>query len=253
MTRSSPRSSSIIASDRASVSLTAISSGVATATTPVNSRSAIVLRDRPSLTRDRSDPRDLRERPRRAQDPDAVTGGGSVDDDEVVRGRAARLALELGELPDLADAEQLAHPRGRHRERVEQPARAERVAERADLDLQVLLHRVLRVDRDREQVQAQARARGTAPPSRSNARCTRSWAASSATIVRRPWRAASIPSAIATVDLPTPPLPVTNTSRLSRTLGTGAEHTHRPAGKPAHPARRGGRRIPLAACEYRRV
>ena len=50
-------------------------------------------------------------------------------------------------------------------------------------------------------------------PSCSNARWTCSWLASSTTIVRSPWRAASIPSAVATVDLPTPPLPVTNSSR----------------------------------------
>ncbi len=52
---------------------------------------------------------------------------------------------------------------------------------------------------------------------------TRDWAASSATIVLSPRRAATSPSAVATVDLPTPPLPVTNRSRLSRRAGTGGE------------------------------
>jgi hypothetical protein len=46
-------------------------------------------------------------------------------------------------------------------------------------------------------------------PSRRNARDTRSWSATSQTIVRRPARAAATPSAAATVVLPTPPLPVT--------------------------------------------
>ena len=45
----------------------------------------------------------------------------------------------------------------------------------------------------------------------------RSCSATSQTMVRLPARAAARPSAAATVVLPTPPLPVTNTSRLSRT------------------------------------
>src|SRR5688500_15896336 len=43
----------------------------------------------------------------------------------------------------------------------------------------------------------------------------RSWWATSQTIVRRPLRAAARPSARATVVFPTPPLPVTKTSRFS--------------------------------------
>ena len=42
----------------------------------------------------------------------------------------------------------------------------------------------------------------------------------SQTIVRRPVAAAVIPRASATVDLPTPPLPVTITRRLSSSSGT---------------------------------
>jgi hypothetical protein len=58
----------------------------------------------------------------------------------------------LRKLPDLADAEQLSHSRGRHREHLEQSALTEQMAGRTgDLDEQVLLHRLLRVDRDREQ------------------------------------------------------------------------------------------------------
>jgi hypothetical protein len=62
---------------------------------------------------------------------------------------------ELRELVELADAEELAHPGGRHGERLEDPAGPERLAERAGLHPQVLLHRRLGVDRDREQAVGQ--------------------------------------------------------------------------------------------------
>ena len=152
---SSPRSSRASASRSARVSLTGISSGV----DDRDDAGEVAVGDR---RRDRRGPGARSVRPgrcrrtsRRTQDPHAVTAGRRVDDDEVVRRGAARSApLELGELPHLADAEQLAHSRGRHREGVKQPARAERLPERADLDPQVLLHRVLGVDRDREQTGA---------------------------------------------------------------------------------------------------
>ena len=48
-----------------------------------------------------------------------------------------------------------------------------------------------------------------------------SWEETSQTIVRLPCAAARIPSATATVVLPTPPLPVTKTSLLSSSSGTG--------------------------------
>src|SRR5665811_47728 len=48
-----------------------------------------------------------------------------------------------------------------------------------------------------------------------------SWEETSQTIVRLPSAAARSPSATATVVLPTPPLPVTKTSRLSRMSGIG--------------------------------
>ena len=103
-------------------------------------------RDRPALMCDRADPGDLGKRPGGAEQPDAVAGGGGVDDHEVVRSGPAGAALKLGELPNLADRQQLAHPRRCHRERLEQAARAERVADRAELDPEVLVHRVLGVD-----------------------------------------------------------------------------------------------------------
>ena len=49
-----------------------------------------------------------------------------------------------------------------------------------------------------------------------------SWEATSQTIVRFPSAAARRPSARATVLLPTPPLPVTKTRRLSRRSAMGA-------------------------------
>src|ERR1700754_5115636 len=48
-----------------------------------------------------------------------------------------------------------------------------------------------------------------------------SWAETSQTIVRFPSAAARIPRATETVVLPTPPLPVTITNRLSRSSGIG--------------------------------
>ena len=55
----------------------------------------------------------------------------------------------------------------------------------------------------------------------SNIREAFSWAATSQTIVRLPSAAARIPRATETVVLPTPPLPVTITNRLSRSSGIG--------------------------------
>ena len=55
----------------------------------------------------------------------------------------------------------------------------------------------------------------------SNIREAFSWEATSQTIVRLPSSAARRPRATATVVLPTPPLPVTKTSRLSSNSGIG--------------------------------
>src|SRR6202042_2240684 len=55
----------------------------------------------------------------------------------------------------------------------------------------------------------------------SNIREAFSWAETSQTIVRLPSAAARIPRATETVVLPTPPLPVTITNRLSRSSGIG--------------------------------
>jgi hypothetical protein len=83
-----------------------------------------------------------------------VAGGGRVHDHQVVARGAARAALHLRELPDLAHRHQLAHARRRHGEVLEHARPGQHVGERLhpDLDAQVLLQRVLRVDRDRPQV-----------------------------------------------------------------------------------------------------
>ena len=85
-------------------------------------------------------------------------------------------------------------------------------------------------------------------PSRRNARETRSCSATSQTIVRRPARAAATPSAAATVVLPTPPLPVTYSSRLSRrsaSIVCGKDDN----GRSGH--QRGLRGLPAAAAPAR--
>ena len=77
------------------------------------------------LARDRTRVRRAGERARRAEHRDAVPGGGRVDDHEVVGRRARGAAVELRELPELADGEQLAQPRRRRREEPEQAAAAQ--------------------------------------------------------------------------------------------------------------------------------
>src|SRR3954452_8484543 len=80
-------------------------------------------------------------------------------------------------------------------------------------------------------------------PSRWKARDTRSWRATSQTIVRLPARAAARPRAAATVVFPTPPLPVTKTSRLSKSADTpegfSPRHTNRHADGDSRPHARG--------------
>ena len=69
--------------------------------------------DHPALAGDAAHARGLGERARRGQHRDAVAGRGRVEDDEVVGVGAGRAAVLLGELPDLADGQQLAQPRRR--------------------------------------------------------------------------------------------------------------------------------------------
>jgi len=114
------------------------------------------LRDPVRLVCDRADLRDLCERSRRPQDGNAVPARRSVDDREVVRQRLRCPATLLREFPDLAEAEQLAHSRGGHRERREQAAVAEdRTRGAPDLEREVFLHGALRVDRQPEEVRVE--------------------------------------------------------------------------------------------------
>jgi hypothetical protein len=108
--------------------------------------------DDPRLPGDRAGGRDVRERAWRVEQREPVTGRRRVDDDEVVRLGAGRAALGLGELPELAHRQQLAHARRRRGEVGEQAARREHLGERAgELVGEVLLHRRLGVDADRVQ------------------------------------------------------------------------------------------------------
>ena len=93
------------------------------------------------------------ERPRRAEDRDAVAGRGRVDDDEVVGVGAGGAAVELGELPELADRQQLAHAGRGGGDHPEDAAADEDLGDRRRRELvaQVLVQRVLRVDGDVEQ------------------------------------------------------------------------------------------------------
>ena len=82
-----------------SVSLTGISSGVATATTPGEARSAIVsaiVRPWCAIGPTRAM---LGERPRRPQEADAVAGGRRVDDHEVVGSWRRRCGARAGRAP----------------------------------------------------------------------------------------------------------------------------------------------------------
>ena len=125
--------------------------------------------------------------------------------------------LELRQVPDLAHRHQLGEAGRRRGQVLEDAAAAEHAGQRARLELvaQPLLLGALRVDASRRTARAAARAR---PRSRSRVaehRGERCWSPTSHTTTRLPRRAAASPSAAATVVLPTPPLPVTSTRRLS--------------------------------------
>ena len=83
-----------------------------------------------------------------------MAGGRRVDDHQVVLAPALHLAVELRQLPDLADRDQLLQPRRRRGEVVEDAAAEEHVPHRPHLQLQqhVLAHRLVGVDRDRPEV-----------------------------------------------------------------------------------------------------
>ena len=201
-----------------SVSATGISSAVDTASTAVSSRVGEEARHRAALLGDRADARDRRKRARRLQHRQTVPGRRSVEHDQVVGPRAAGAPLGLGQLPDLADRQQLAHARRRRGQRREDPAARQQRGQRA---------------------RSAAAGAGT-PPSRAAGR-SRCGAADRRPLARRtrpprptrPARArgrhgppprprscaaragsAASPNAAATVDFPTPPLPVTTSKRV---------------------------------------
>ena len=87
---SSPRpSAAVVAASCSSVSPTASSLGRATATRRQRRGSASASATARACAGDRPDARDLGERPRRAQHPEAVAGGGRVEDHDVERPRVA--------------------------------------------------------------------------------------------------------------------------------------------------------------------
>ena len=202
---------------RSSVSLTGISSGHATAQMAVSSGSVMNSWIASAWRLIGPDAGDVAEGLRGAQDPEPVAGGGRVDDHDVVLGRLLHPPVELRQLPHLADRDQLAQPRRGGGEVGEDPVLEQHVVERLHLDLQqqVLLQRALRIDREAVQVLGDLASRGSRRPCVWNSLDIRSCWATSQTIVRLPRRAAATPSAAATVDLPTPPLPVTKIRRLS--------------------------------------
>ena len=160
------------ASCSASVSVTASSSARATATTAVTSGSLSVAWMIDAWRATGPGVRSAGERARCAEHRDAVPGGGRVDDDEVVGGRARRAAVELRELPELAHGEQLAQPGRRGGEEPEQTAAVQQPGGGGrQLVAEVLLHRLLGVDGDVEQAggelglgRAVARVRGVEHP-----------------------------------------------------------------------------------------
>ena len=110
--------------------------------------------ERLRLRVDRADAGDRGEGARRLQEADPVPGRRRVDDHQVVLAPALDLAVELGELPDLADRDQLLQARRGGGQVVEDAAAEEHVPHRPHLQLQqhVLAHRLVGVDRDRPEV-----------------------------------------------------------------------------------------------------
>ena len=136
-----------------SVSLTGISSGAATITTPVCAGSPRMSSIHPVWSRTMPDLHQLLDRLRRRQLAGDVAGGRRVDDHEVV--------AALAHLPqELADGEDLLHPRRRVGHEVERAGQRAEPGDERDLQLeaQVLLERLLGVHRHREQARATPRA-----------------------------------------------------------------------------------------------
>ena len=155
--------------------------------------------------------------------PWPVAGASTIDD--VVGLRARGAALVLRQLPDLADRQQLAQP-GRRRRDVAERRRSRRSARRsavpgagrARYSSSARRGSTASVHRPGRELGLDARARAARP----NRRGTSPRPLTSTTIARRPRRAASRPSAAASVERPTPPLPSTKTRRRSSSRGRRA-------------------------------
>jgi hypothetical protein len=104
------------------------------------------------LALDRPDPRDVAECLRRPQQAETVSRGRGVDDHQVVLSPFLDPAVELGQLPHLADGHELAQARGRGGEVGKDPVLEHHLVEGLDPDLeeQVLLQGPLGIDRERE-------------------------------------------------------------------------------------------------------
>ena len=206
------------------VSFTGISSGSATATTPVRlgsrrNSSMIGAWRRIGPTRAMS-----REGARRAQHRQPVAGGGRVHDHEVVRRRRSvrRWSCASSQiLPIVTSSCRPGRGRGRSTGRSRLPP--SRPAERPDCSWwrSYSSMRALGIDRHAEEARGAARSPWPCPLRAEHGRAAAAGRRPRTTIVRLPARAAARPRAAATVVLPTPPLPVTTTRRLSSRASTG--------------------------------
>ena len=109
--------------------------------------------DHVGLPADRADARHVAEGPRRREHPEPVAAGREVDDHEVVGAGARGAPAQLRQLPDLAHRHELAQAGCGRGEVLEDPVLEQQRVERPrpDLEPQVLLESVLRIDRDRGQ------------------------------------------------------------------------------------------------------
>ena len=155
---------------------------------------------------------------RRAQHRHAVAAGGRVDHAGVERAVALVAPLHLGQLPDLAERDQLVEPRRGRGQVGEDPARG-----RASPPAGPTSAGRAATPPWRPRGSARTPTGSRPPRSRCSPRaaCRTGRSRAPARTPRRsrpggPLSALASPIAAATVVLPTPPLPVTKTSRLCR-------------------------------------
>ena len=190
------------------------------------------------LVPDQSDLHELVDGVGRRELPDDVAAGGGVDDDEVV--------VRLAHLPgQLADGEDLLHAGGGRRRRSRTCGPGDRCgrspgSSAGGSGTPSATPRCSSTSR-RGSRRSRVGSNPVRPASKKSARLP--LASTSHTRVRLPCRAASVPSAAAMVVLPTPPLPVTNSSlRSSREVIEGDRGGSAPEADAA--SRRRGCRSP---------